>query len=69
MGLNWEIGIDIYKLLCIKWASLVAQTVKNLPEVQKIWVRSLGREEPLEKGIATHFQYSCLENSMDREGA
>ena len=54
MGLNWEIGIDIYKLLCIKWASLVAQTVKNLPEVQKIWVRSLGREEPLEKGIATH---------------
>ena len=54
MGLNWEIGIDIYKLLCIKWASLVAQTVKNLPAVQKIWVRSLGREEPLEKGIATH---------------
>ena len=54
MGLNWEIGIDIYTLLCIKWAPLVAKMVKNLPAMQKIWVRSLGREDPLEKGIATH---------------
>ena len=36
-------------------ASLVAQTVKNLPAVQEIWVRSLGWKEPLEKGMATHF--------------
>ena len=36
------------------WASLVAQMVKNLPATQKTWVRSLGREDPLEKGIATH---------------
>ena len=35
-------------------ASLVAQTVKNLPAVREIWVRSLGWEEPLEKGMATH---------------
>ena len=35
-------------------ASLVAQTVKNLPAVQETWVRSLGWEEPLEKGMATH---------------
>ena len=28
--------------------------VKNLPAMQKTWVRSLGREDPLEKGIATH---------------
>ena len=28
--------------------------VKNLPEVQEIQVRSLGREDPLEKGMATH---------------
>ena len=54
MGLNWEIGIDIYTLLCIKWAPLVAQTVKNLPAMQKIWVRSLGREDPLEKEMLTH---------------
>ena len=33
---------------------LVAQTVKNLPAVQETWVQSLGQEDPLEKGIATH---------------
>ena len=32
----------------------MAQTVKNLPAVQETWVRSLGQEDPLEKGIATH---------------
>ena len=32
----------------------VGQTVKNLPAVQDTWVQSLGREEPLEKGMATH---------------
>ena len=45
-----------------------AQTVKNLPTVQGIWVGSLGWEDPLKKGMATHsssLQYSCLENSMD----
>ena len=36
------------------WASLVAQTVKNLPAMQETWVRSLGWEDPLEKGKATH---------------
>ena len=35
-------------------ASLVAQTVKNLPAMQETWVRSLGRENPLEKEMATH---------------
>ena len=35
------------------WASLVAQTVKNLPTMQETWVRSLSWEDPLEKGIAT----------------
>ena len=32
----------------------MAQTVKNLPVMQKTGVRSLGREDPLEKGRATH---------------
>ena len=36
------------------WASLVAQMVKNLPAMQVTWVRSLGWEDPLEKGMATH---------------
>ena len=37
------------------WASLVAQLVKNTPAMQETWVRSLGWEDPLEKGKATHF--------------
>ena len=32
----------------------MAQTVKNLPAMQETWVRSLGWEDPLEKGMATH---------------
>ena len=36
------------------WASLVAQMVKNLPAMQETQVQSLGQEDPLEKGIATH---------------
>ena len=36
------------------WASPVAQTVKNLPAMWETWVRSLGWEDPLEKGTATH---------------
>ena len=35
-------------------ASLVAQTVKNLPAMQETWVQTLGWEDPLEKGVATH---------------
>ena len=35
-------------------ASLVAQSVKNLPAMQEAWVQSLSREDPLEKGMATH---------------
>ena len=35
-------------------ASLVAQLVKRLPAMQETWVRSLDREDPLEKGMATH---------------
>ena len=35
-------------------ASLVAQTVKNLPAMQVTWVRFLGQEDPLGKEMATH---------------
>ena len=35
-------------------ASLVAQTVKTLPTVQETQVLSLGQDDPLEKGLATH---------------
>ena len=43
------------------WVSIV---VKNPPAVRETWVRSLGWEDPLEKGKATHSQYSGLEKSM-----
>ena len=33
---------------------MVAQTVKSLPEIQETRVQSLGQEDPLEKGMATH---------------
>ena len=36
------------------WASLVAQTVKNLPAMWEAQVRFLGREDPLEEGMKTH---------------
>ena len=36
------------------WASLVAQLEKNPPIMWETWVRSLGWEDPLEKGMATH---------------
>ena len=36
------------------WASLVAQTVKCLPAMQETWVQSPGREDPLEREMATH---------------
>ena len=36
------------------WASPVAQTVKNLPAMWETWVQSLGWEDPLEEGMATH---------------
>ena len=37
----------------------------HLP-MQETWVQSLGQEGPLEKEIGNPFQYSCLENPMDR---
>ena len=49
-----------------RWASLVVQSVKNPPAMQETWVQSLGQEDPLEKGIATHSSYSYPKNSTDR---
>ena len=45
-----EMGYSLH----YSWASLVTQLVKNLPVMGKIWVRSPGWEDPLEKGTATH---------------
>ena len=45
-------GIDYP--LHYSWASLVAQLVKSPPAMRETWVRSLGWEDPLKKGTATH---------------
>ena len=60
---SWEKGDGLCPLphplqgkrwILSSWASLVAQMVKNLPATQETGVRSLGQEDPLEKGTATH---------------
>ena len=48
-------------VLCLPGGS----AIKNLPAMQEMWVQSLGQEDPQEKEMVTHLQYSCLENSVD----
>ena len=51
---GWTRLSDFTSLHAPRQASLVAQTVKNLPAMQETWVQSLGWEDSLEKGVATH---------------
>ena len=44
----------------------MAQMVKNLPAMQETWVRSLGWEDPLEEGSATHSSILAWRILMDR---
>ena len=53
-GSGRSAGEGISYPLQYSWASLVAQLVKNPPAMQETWVQSLGWEDPLEKGKATH---------------
>ena len=53
-GLAKSAGEGIGYPLQYPWASHVAQLVKNLPTMRETWVRSLGWEDPMEKGKATH---------------
>ena len=52
--------------MCVFYASLVAQSVKNLPEEKEISVQSLGREDLLEKKMANHSSILNWKNPMDR---
>ena len=47
----WVVEMGVWREIP---TSFVAQLVKNLPAMQETWVRSLGWEDPLEKGKATH---------------
>ena len=53
-GLGRSPGEGLGYPLQHSWASLVTQLVKNLPAMWQTWVQSLGWEDPLEKGKATH---------------
>ena len=65
-GLGSSCGEGISYTLQYSWASLVAQMVKNLPAMREIWVRLLGREDPLEEGMATHSSILAWRIPMDR---
>ena len=64
-GLGRSAGERIDYPLQYSWASLVVQLIKNSPTMRETWVQSLGWEDSLMKGKATHSRYSGLENSMD----
>ena len=50
----------------LKEGFLVTQMVKNLPAMQETWVPSLGGEDPLEEGMATHSNILAWRIQMDR---
>ena len=52
--INAAATLNTAPLLSPLWASLVAQMIKNLIAMLETWVRSLGWEDALEKGTATH---------------
>ena len=54
------------KLCFSQWASLLAQTVKNLPAIRETQVGSLDWEDSAGEGNGNPLQSSCLENPMDR---
>ena len=69
-GLGGSLGEGIGYPLQYSWAFLVAQLVKNPPAMQETWVQSLGWEDPLEKGKATHFSilaWSYKESDMTKQ--
>ena len=51
--LEWEFRIFV-RMFAKFWASLMTQTIKNLPAMKETKVLPLGGEDPLEKGMATH---------------
>ena len=53
-GLGRSPGEGVGYPLQYSWASLVAQLGKNLPAMRETWIQSLGWEDPLENGKATH---------------
>ena len=66
LGLGRSPGEGIGYPLQYSWTFPVAQMVKNLPEMQKTWVRSPVWEDPLEKGMVTQSSILAWRIPMDR---
>ena len=66
IGLGRSPGEGIGYPLQYSWASLVAQTVKNPSAMWNTWVLSLGWEDPLEEGMATHSSILAWKITKDR---
>ena len=67
-GLGKSPGEGIGYPFQYSWASLVAQMVKNLSVMWETWVQSLGCEDPLEEGMATHYGILAWRIPMNRGG-
>ena len=67
-----KLRLRSFKICCFypatywSWASVVAQTVKNLPAMWETWVQSLSWEDLLEEGMATHSSTLAWRVPMDR---
>ena len=65
-GSGRSLGEEICSPLQYSWPSLVAQMIKNLPAMLEAWVQSLGWEDSLEDGMATHDNILACGILMDR---
>ena len=67
-GFGRSPGEGIGSPLQCSWSFLVARMVKNPPSMWETWVRSLGWEDPLEEGMATHSSILAWRVPTDRGG-
>ena len=58
--------LNMYKVVCVSGASLVARMIKKLPAMRDTWVRSLSWEDPLQESMATHSSILAWRTPMDR---
>ena len=66
MFFAFEMDVHISGIICWKWASQMALVVKNPRANAEMWVQSLGREDPLEEGMATHSSILAWRIPLDR---
>ena len=62
--INWTHNLNLSGQSILVRSDIVAQTVKNPPAMWEIWVPTLGWEEPLEEGMATHLYSFFFEKHL-----